>query len=363
MRVSDFDFHLPEECIALRPIVPREAAKMLVAKENSTQFYDKHVHNLSQFLRAGDVLVVNDTKVIRARLKGVRIRGDAKAAIEVLLHQRVDQDSWKAFIRPAKKLNLGETICFSNENGELSAQLLEKNATGDVLLKFDKVGAILDTAIAIQGELPLPPYIMSKRKVDAQDSSDYQTIFAKEEGAVAAPTAGLHLTQSLIKEIEAIGVTIETVTLHVGAGTFLPVKVDDTNDHVMHGEWGIVSTKTALALNNARAKNGRIIAVGTTSLRLLESAVDEQGAIQPFSQETRIFITPGFQFKAVDVLLTNFHLPKSTLFMLVSAFCGTKTMKLAYKHAISSDYRFYSYGDASLLFRHGYCLEKPKTHE
>ncbi len=363
MRVSDFDFHLPEECIALRPITPREAAKLLVVQGSKKQFSDNHVRDLIQFLRAGDALIVNDTKVIRARLKGVRIRGEAQAAIEVLLHQRVDQSNWKAFIRPAKKLILGELIRFSNENGNLSAQLIEKSENGDVLLKFDMQGAMLDTAIALHGELPLPPYIMSKRNVDAQDISDYQTVFAKEEGAVAAPTAGLHLTQSLINEIEAIGVTIHTVTLHVGAGTFLPVKADNTNDHVMHGEWGSISIKTAQALNETRVKGGRIIAVGTTSLRLLESAADENGQIHPFSQETRIFITPGYKFKAVDVLLTNFHLPKSTLFMLVSAFCGIETMKLAYEHAISSHYRFYSYGDASLLFRENSFLEKPKTHE
>jgi S-adenosylmethionine:tRNA ribosyltransferase-isomerase len=360
MLVSNFDFYLPEECIALRPLALRESAKMLVVEENSTKLHDRHVRDLLQFLRAGDVLVVNDTKVIRARLKGVRIRGEAQAAFEVLLHQRVDQNTWKAFIRPAKKINIGEIIYFANENGELSAQLVEKNITGDVLLKFDKAGAILDTSIAIHGELPLPPYIMSKRNVDAQDTRDYQTIFATQEGAVAAPTAGLHLTQSLINEIKSLGVKIETVTLHVGAGTFLPVKVDDTDDHLMHGELGIVSANTAQAINSARKKGGRIIAVGTTSLRLLESAADEQGNIQSFSQETRIFITPGYKFKAVDILLTNFHLPKSTLFMLVSAFCGVETMKLAYKHAIGSAYRFYSYGDASLLFRQGYFSEKNK---
>ncbi len=350
MRVCDFDFDLPETCIALRPHVPREAAKLLVVQP-SLPFNDKLISDLPQFLRAGDALVVNNTKVIRARLNGIRVRGEHQAKIEVMLHQRVDACSWRAFIRPAKKLELGESIHFGQDNNGFSAQLTEKGEFGEVLIVFNQIGARLDTAIALHGELPLPPYIMSKRGVDEQDLTDYQTIFADEEGAVAAPTAGLHLTPALLNQIKALGVSVHTLTLHVGAGTFLPVKADDTDDHIMHGEWGRVSATTANALNTTRKNGGRIIAVGTTSLRLLESASNANGTLKAFEGETRIFITPGYKFRAVDALLTNFHLPKSTLFMLVSAFSGLETMKAAYDHAIATGYRFYSYGDASLLFR------------
>ncbi len=351
MLVSDFNFKLPEECIALRPSVPRETAKLLVVCNDSKDFIDKHVLDLPCFFRKGDVLVVNDTKVICARLKGTRKRGDTQASIEVLLHQRIDLSCWKAFVRPSKKLKLKESIIFISGADELSAIVTEKMSSGEVVLQFNVSGAVLDTSIAQHGELPLPPYIMSKRKADAQDSSDYQTIFAQQEGAVAAPTAGLHLTSELVDQIQNLGVTIETVTLHVGAGTFLPVKSEDTDDHVMHGEWGNLCQDTTRKLNLARKNGGRIIAVGTTTLRLLESATDSNGIINPFSGETCIFMIPGYKFKSADVLLTNFHLPKSTLFMLVCAFCGVDTMKAAYTHAISNNYRFYSYGDASLLFR------------
>ena len=351
MRVSDFDFYLPEERIALRPLIPREAAKLLVVQKDNAFFGDKHVKDLPKLLRKGDVLVVNDTKVIRARLKGVRIRGEAQAAIEVLLHQRIDAATWRAFIRPAKKLKLSESIIFDNKDKKLSAQVLEKTKSGEVVLSFSLSGAALDMAIFNHGELPLPPYIMSKRKVDVQDTTDYQTVFAMHEGAVAAPTAGLHLTQNLLDQIENMGVEIETVTLHVGAGTFLPVKVADTDDHIMHSEWGHITENTAHKLNKTRKQGGRIIAVGTTSLRLLESATDEKGYIKAFAQTTDIFMTPGYKFRSADALMTNFHLPKSTLFMLVCAFCGTEKMKAAYKHSIENAYRFYSYGDSSLLFR------------
>ncbi len=353
MRVSDFDFDLPEDRIALRPTEPREAARLLIVSQDTHVFEDRQVRDLPFFLRAGDAIVVNDTRVIRARLRGTRTRGASVAKIEVMLHQRVDARSWLAFVRPAKKLEAGEVVRFSNSLGDLSAVIAKKADAGDVLLEFDCAAANLDAAIAIHGELPLPPYIAGKRAVDAQDTQDYQTIFAAEDGAVAAPTAGLHLTEALLKQIKAAGASIHQVTLHVGAGTFLPVKVDDTDDHVMHGEWGRVSAETAAALNLTRERGGRIIAVGTTSLRLLESAADASGKLHPFADTTKIFITPGYSFRAVDVLMTNFHLPKSTLFMLVSAFCGQKIMKAAYQHAITQGYRFYSYGDASLLIRSG----------
>ncbi len=348
MRVSDFDFELPPERIALRPAVPREAAKLLVVDDG---LKDLIVADLPAQLRAGDVLVFNNTKVIPAALSGVRLgRGEATPRIEVLLHMRVDACRWKAFAKPGKKLLVGDRLRFGAEGrvcllGELGATVEAKGEAGEITLAFDFSGPVLDEAIAAVGRMPLPPYIEGKRATDARDVTDYQTIFAEHAGAVAAPTAGLHFTPDLMKRLQAVGIATEFVTLHVGAGTFLPVKAEDTRDHKMHAEWGEVSVDVVDRLKSTRAAGGRIVAVGTTSLRLLESS-----GLAPFSGTTEIFITPGYRFSSVDLLITNFHLPKSTLFMLVSAFAGQERMKAAYAHAIARDYRFYSYGDCSLLF-------------
>ena len=355
MRVDLFDFELPEDRIALRPMVPREAAKLLVVAPGSG-LSDHHIGDLPDFLRPGDALVVNDTRVLPARLYGTRRRGDAIAGIEALLHKREGAHLWRAFVRPAKKLKIGERVQFGETGnacflGRLDAEVVEKSETGEVLFAFDLSGEILDEAIAQAGHMPLPPYIASKREDDAKDAADYQTIFARETGAVAAPTAGLHFTPELLSRVEAKGVAVHRVTLHVGAGTFLPVKADDTDAHQMHAEYGVVNADTATALNAVRVAGGRIVTIGTTSLRILESAANEAGEILPFAGDTSIFITPGYRFRAVDVLMTNFHLPRSTLFMLVSAFSGLEQMKAAYAHAIASNYRFYSYGDACLLIR------------
>jgi S-adenosylmethionine:tRNA ribosyltransferase-isomerase len=357
MHVSDFDFDLPEDRIALRPVEPRDAAKLLVVQPGAEpEFEDKSVRDLPDFLRAGDVLVVNDTRVIPAQLFGVRTgRGEAEPRIEATLHKRLDAHTWLAFAKPGKKLEVGDGIRFGGTGevcflAELNARVLEKREGGEIALGFELSGPALDAAIAEQGAMPLPPYIAGRRPADEKDRSDYQTLFAKHEGAVAAPTAGLHFTPELTKTLEERGVALQRLTLHVGAGTFLPMKAEDTRDHKMHSEWGEVSAETAEALNRARAAGGRIIAVGTTAMRLLETAASEDGTIRPWSGETDIFITPGYRFRAVDVLMTNFHLPKSTLFMLVSAFSGLARMKRAYAHAIASGYRFYSYCDASLLF-------------
>ena len=358
MHVSLFDFTLPDDRIALRPVSPRDAAKLLVVRpHNALRFDDRVVRDLPDLLQPGDVLVANDTRVIPARLFGVRVRGEARARIEVLLHQRLGADLWRAFLRPAKKVEIGERIIFGDHSdsqacllSSFDAAVEGKHEGGDVTLRFALSGPALDEAIARFGHLPLPPYIAGKRADDERDKSDYQTLFAEKEGAVAAPTAGLHFTPDLMARLDAAGITTKRVTLHVGAGTFLPMKADDTRDHTMHSEWGEVRADVAAYLNEARAKGGRIVAIGTTSLRLLESAVTEKGVFKPFSGETDIFITPGYRFKAVDALMTNFHLPKSTLFMLVSAFSGLDCMKEAYAHAIAHHYRFYSYGDASLLF-------------
>ncbi len=359
MRVDLFDFDLPDERIALRPAEPRDSARLLVVRpQDGPALVDAQVRDLAHLLRPGDALVVNDTRVIPARLKGVRVRGEAVARIEATLHKREGQDRWRAFVRPAKKLQVGERIRFGQADesaacllGALDAEVLEKGEEGEVLLGFAFAGAALDEAIARVGEMPLPPYIASKRAQDAHDSADYQTLFANEPGAVAAPTAGLHYTPGLVAALEARGVAIVKVTLHVGAGTFLPVKADDTKDHRMHAEYGVVSAEAARALNAARAAGGRIVCTGTTTLRILESVTDEAGLVHAKACETSIFITPGYRFRAADLLLTNFHLPRSTLFMLVSAFSGLDAMRGAYAHAIASGYRFYSYGDACLLAR------------
>lgn len=355
MRTDLFDFELPADRIALRPASPRDSAAMLVVQPDGV-LRDRHVADLPQWLEPGDQLVVNDTKVISAQLKGRRIGRDAEPKIEATLIKRLDGSRWQALVKPAKKLSQGDVVRFGNEGkvcllGHLDAEVEQKGEDGEVTFSFSFHGPALDQAIADLGSPPLPPYIASKRTPDERDAADYQTMFASSEGAVAAPTAGLHFTPRLETALRERGVGIHRLTLHVGAGTFLPVKVEDTAGHKMHSEWGSVSPETARALNAARADGGRIVAVGTTSLRLLESATAEDGTIEPFAGETAIFITPGYRFRAVDILLTNFHLPRSTLFMLVSAFSGLDTMKRAYSHAIEGGYRFYSYGDACLLFR------------
>ena len=340
MRVDLFDFELPPERIALRPARPRDAARMLVV-EGERPFADRHVRDLPQLLRAGDVLVFNDTRVIPAQLEGRR--GDAR--IGATLHKRLDLRRWQAFIRNAKRLKPGDTVEFGRG---VSALAEERHADGSFTLAFagdEPVEALLERA----GTMPLPPYIAGKRATDEADRADYQTMFAREEGAVAAPTAALHFTPELIAALDSTGIARETLTLHVGAGTFLPVKAEDTESHAMHAEWGRIDAATAERLNAARSAGGRLIAVGTTSLRLLESAARADGTIAPFEGDTAIFITPGYRFKAVDGLMTNFHLPKSTLFMLVSALMGLERMQAAYAHAIAEEYRFYSYGDSSLL--------------
>ena len=355
MRTDLFDFELPAERIALRPAHPRDSARMLVV-EPGADLHDRAVSDLPQFLREGDQLVVNDTKVIAAQLKGRRIGRETEPKIETTLIKRLDGSRWQALVKPAKKLAPGDRIRFGNEGkvcllGHLDAEVEEKGEEGVVTLSFSFHGPTLDSAIADLGSPPLPPYIASKRAPDEQDAADYQTMFAVNEGAVAAPTAGLHFTPALEAALRERGVGLNRITLHVGAGTFLPVKADDTSEHRMHSEWGTISADVVDRLNAARAKGGRIVAVGTTSMRLLESAATEDGVIQPFTDDTAIFITPGYRFRAVDILLTNFHLPRSTLFMLVSAFSGLEAMKQAYKHAVENGYRFYSYGDACLLFR------------
>lgn len=351
MRVDQFDFDLPNERIALRPARPRDAARMLVVRpQDDTVLSDLGVRDLPGLLEPGDALVFNDTRVIPAQLEGTRLRGEISAGIGATLHLRAGPDRWKAFVRPAKKLQIGDDVLFEGFGTRLTAEVADKADGGEVLLVFDRSGPELDAAIASVGHIPLPPYIAQKRGEDDQDRQDYQTIFAEKDGAVAAPTAGLHFTPALLQALEDRGIEQHRVTLHVGAGTFLPVKADNTDDHKMHSEWGEVSRETAEALLAVKARGNKVVSVGTTSLRILESAASKTGAIAPFRGETSIFITPGYRFNAIDALMTNFHLPRSTLFMLVSAFSGLETMRSAYRHAIKQEYRFYSYGDASLLF-------------
>jgi S-adenosylmethionine:tRNA ribosyltransferase-isomerase len=339
MRVDLFDFDLPPDRIALRPARPRDSARLLLV--DGDRISDHQVFELPDLLRRGDVLIFNDTKVIPAQLEGRR--GDAR--IGVTLHKRVGARSWWAFVRNAKRLRIGDRIDF--ESG-VTASAVERAGDGSFLIRFDGDEPV-EVLIERAGRMPLPPYIASKRPADEADRDDYQTVFAREEGAVAAPTAALHFTDRLFEALDKRGVLRETVTLHVGAGTFLPVKSEDTGGHQMHSEWGRIDAATAKRLNAARAAGGRLIAVGTTSLRLVESAADEDGIVHPFEGDTAIFITPGYRFKAIDGLMTNFHLPRSTLFMLVSALMGLDVMKAAYAHAIAQGYRFYSYGDSSLL--------------
>jgi S-adenosylmethionine:tRNA ribosyltransferase-isomerase len=356
MRTALFDFELPPDRIALRPVSPRDAARLLVVRPGSTpELEERGVRDLPDLLRPGDALVVNDTKVIAARLRGRRIgRGAMEPSIEATLHQRLDGSRWRAFVKPAKRLSPGDVVRFGDEGkvcflGQLDATVEAKGEAGEATLAFAFHGPVLDQAVDERGAMPLPPYI--RRPPDDRDRTDYQTIFAQAEGSVAAPTAGLHFTDALTSRLIARGITLHKVTLHVGAGTFLPVKAADTDAHRMHAEQGSVTAETADALNGVRQAGGRIVAVGSTSLRLLETASADDGVIRPFQGETALFITPGYRFRAVDVMLTNFHLPRATLFVLVAAFCGLEVIKRAYTHAISERYRFYSYGDACLLFR------------
>jgi S-adenosylmethionine:tRNA ribosyltransferase-isomerase len=348
---------LPPARIALRPVTPRDAARLLVVRpDESATLADRCVRDLADLLRPGDALVVNDTRVIPARLSGRRLGRGAEARIEATLHRRLDGARWRAFVKPAKRLASGDVVRFGDEGdvcflGQLDATVEEKGEGGEVTLAFAFHGPVLDQAVEERGAMPLPPYIAARRAPDARDRTDYQTMFAQAEGSVAAPTAGLHFTPGLIAGLEARGIALHKVTLHVGAGTFLPVKTEDTASHRMHAEAGSVSAETAATFNAVRRAGGRIVAVGSTALRLLETASGEDGVIRPFDGETALFITPGYRFRAVDVMMTNFHLPRSTLFMLVSAFSGLDAMKQAYAHAIAAGYRFYSYGDACLLFR------------
>ena len=341
MNLNDFDFHLPTELIAQRPAAPRDSARLLqVGRELS----DRSVKDLPELLAPGDLLVFNDTRVIPARLVGRKNGGK----IEITLHKRAEPNSWFAFAKPAKKLQPGNRIDFDED---FTADVAEKGDGGEVRLTFDRAGAELLAALHRQGIMPLPPYIKRAEGADAQDRRDYQTVYASRDGAVAAPTAGLHFTPELLAALEARGVQRTTLTLHVGAGTFLPVKTEDVTAHRMHAEVGEISPEAAAAINAAKAAGRRVVAVGTTSLRLLEHVADENGQVVPFTGETDLFILPGYRFKLVDRLMTNFHLPKSTLFMLVCAFAGQARMSAAYAHAVAAGYRFYSYGDSSLLER------------
>jgi S-adenosylmethionine:tRNA ribosyltransferase-isomerase len=359
VRVEKFDFELPEDLIALRPASPRDASRLLVVNPHSEpRLADKMISDLPSLLSPGDALVFNDTRVIPAELEGTRERDGAVAKVSVTLIERLDAQRWQALARPAKRLKQGDRIQFGEGGnvclaGALTAIVEARGQEGEVTLGFELSGAALDQTIATLGAMPLPPYIASRRAPDERDRTDYQTIFARHEGAIAAPTAGLHFTPQLMEALAARGISRHFVTLHVGAGTFLPVRADDTKDHVMYAEQGSISAETAASLNAVKARGGKIVAVGTTSLRILESATDDDGKVQPFLGSTRIFITPGYRFRFVDRLLTNFHLPRSTLFMLVSAFSGLDAMKAAYAHAVEERYRFYSYGDACLLSPEG----------
>jgi S-adenosylmethionine:tRNA ribosyltransferase-isomerase len=341
MNVDDFDFDLPSSIIAQRPASPRDSAKLLRVADGLS---DHTARDLPQFLRPGDLMVFNDTKVIPARIKGKR--GEGK--VEATLHKNITPDTWKAFARPGRKMKLGDRLTF---DGGFAATVLEKGEGGEITLKFDSAGEALMALLEKNGAMPLPPYIKRTNLANAEDASDYQTLFADKPGAVAAPTASLHFTPELMAALKERGVDQVLLTLHVGAGTFLPVKVDDTRDHKMHAEWGEITEMGADKIDKVRNAGGRIIAVGSTAMRLLETAADDNGVVQPFVGDTDIFITPGYRFKVPDMMLTNFHLPRSTLFMLVAAFAGMDEMKRAYDHAMTNGYRFYSYGDCCLLDR------------
>jgi len=354
MKVDQFDFKLPDKNIALRPAEPRDSSRLLVVKRGG-ELEDKNFTDLLEYLKPGDALVFNDTRVIPAQFEGTRERNGNVARVGITLHRRLSANRWAAFAKGAKKLRVGDCISFGVKDktclaDALDATVAQMGEGGEIELDFDFSGPVLDEAMMGVGHMPLPPYIASKRPVDKRDVIDYQTLYARNDGAVAAPTAGLHFSDEIFSRLEQKGISRHFVTLHVGAGTFLPVKVDDSDDHKMHYENGVISAEVAQALNKVRGEGGRLISVGTTSLRLLESAVDEAGNIEQWSGATDIFITPGYRFRAVDMLITNFHLPRSTLFMLVSAFSGLEVMHNAYSHAIGENYRFYSYGDASLLY-------------
>ncbi len=353
LQLADFDFELPDNRIALRPSEPRDNARLLDMTGGAP--VDRVVKDLDQVLRPGDILVFNDTKVIPARLFGVRRRDDKAVAVEATLIERLGPSSWRSLMRPGKRLRVGDEIGFVRpaqpDEIALTATVLGKAADGEVDLGFDRSGPALDAAIRANGRMPLPPYIAAKRPADARDLEDYQTLYAAREGSVAAPTAGLHFTPHVLRLLEARGVGAAFLTLHVGAGTFLPVRTADIADHKMHSEWGEISADTAQRLNEARKTGGRLVAVGTTSARLLETSARTSGEVTAFSGATDIFIRPGFEFKVVDLLLTNFHLPRSTLLMLLAAFAGKACMDLGYQHALREDYRFFSYGDASLWAR------------
>jgi S-adenosylmethionine:tRNA ribosyltransferase-isomerase len=356
MRTDVFDYDLPGDRIALEPARPRDSARLLVVRPGEERMLDDRiVRELPDLLRAGDAIVVNDTRVIAAALEGTRHRGASSARAALTLVEQLGPCRWRALAKPAKRLAPGDRLKLGNSGSTcglatLNATVEGRGEAGEVILAFDLAGPDLDAAIAAVGRMPLPPYIASKRGTNDRDRTDYQTVFAAKDGAVAAPTAGLHFTPELFDALEAKGVSRHVVTLHVGPGTFLPVKVEDTADHVMHAEWGEVPAATATALNRVRAEGGRIVAIGTTSLRILESAVTASGELKPFTGNTSIFITPGTPIRSTDVLMTNFHLPKSTLLMLVAAFSGIEAIRSAYEHALNSGYRFYSYGDASLLY-------------
>lgn len=347
LRLSDFDFDLPERLIARYPARPRDSARLLLVRAAGLE--DRLVSELPAVLRPGDLMVFNETKVIPAQLQGRRLRpGAGEAAVEITLHKRAGEDRWHAFAKPGRRLAPGDRVRFGKD---FTAEVLAKAPDGDLLLRFDRAGPELMTALGRHGTMPLPPYIRKLRPVEATDAEDYQTVYAGPEGAVAAPTAGLHFTPALLERLAARGIERAALTLHVGAGTFLPVKAERIEEHRMHAEYGEIPPPVAEAVTRARAEGRRVVAVGTTSLRLLESAADEAGRLRPFAGETDIFITPGYRFRAVDLLMTNFHLPRSTLFMLVAAFAGLARMKQAYAHAIAREYRFFSYGDATLLER------------
>jgi S-adenosylmethionine:tRNA ribosyltransferase-isomerase len=347
LRLADFDFELPELLIARYPVRPRDSARLLVV--GPTGLEDRRVADLPQLLRPGDLMVFNDTRVIPAQLEGQRISSaGSKAKIEVTLHKSAGEGRWRVFAKPARRLAPGDRILFGEDFG---AKVIGKAPEGEVLLQFDRSAQALMEALHRHGAMPLPPYIRKLRPVEERDGEDYQTVYARAEGAVAAPTAGLHFTVDLLQRLAARGIQSVALTLHVGAGTFLPVKTERIEDHRMHAEYGEISAAAAEAVNRAKREGRRIVAIGTTSLRLLEAAADEKGRLGPFASETDIFITPGYRFRIVDLLMTNFHLPRSTLFMLVVAFSGLELMKQAYAHAIARNYRFFSYGDATLLER------------
>ncbi|HEV2365990.1 MAG TPA: tRNA preQ1(34) S-adenosylmethionine ribosyltransferase-isomerase QueA [Caulobacteraceae bacterium] len=356
MDLALFDFDLPEDRIALRPTVPRDAARLLESRADGG-LADLQVSDLPDRLRPGDALIFNDTRVIPARLRGLRVRGESRTAVEATLHRRLGPGTWSAFMRPGRRLAPGDRIIFGEASDRaclltaLEARVSDKGADGEVALDFELAGPDLDLAIADRGLMPLPPYIASRRPEDERDRADYQTLYARVDGSVAAPTAGLHFTPELMKRLERRGVSLHFVTLHVGAGTFLPIKTTDIAEHRLHAEWGTADASVVTALNAVRRAGGRLVCVGTTSLRLVESAADEDGRLRPWRGQTSIYITPGYRFRAADGLLTNFHLPRSSLYVLAAAFCGLERIRSVYAHAIAAGYRFYSYGDASLLWR------------